>query len=123
LPSRALLPKALSRPPITAVGSSPARSRTSATIDVVVVFPCEPATAMPYRSRISSASISARGITGTWIAPAAATSGLSAPIADDTTTTSADPTLAAAWPVATRMPSVSSRSVTLDRFTSDPLTS
>ena len=41
-PSRALLPKALSRPPITAVGSSPARSSTSAIIDVVVVLPCEP---------------------------------------------------------------------------------
>ena len=36
-PSRALLPKALSRPPITAVGSRPARSSTSAAIDVVVV--------------------------------------------------------------------------------------
>ena len=63
-PSRALLPKALSRPPITAVGSSPARSSTSAIIDVVVVLPCEPATAIENRSRISSASISARGITG-----------------------------------------------------------
>ena len=63
-PSRALLPKALSRPPITAVGSSPARSSISATIDVVVVLPCAPAIAMPNRSRISSASISARGITG-----------------------------------------------------------
>ena len=31
-PSRALLPKALSRPPMTAVGSSPARSRTTAII-------------------------------------------------------------------------------------------
>ena len=46
LPSRALLPKALNRPPITAVGSSPARSSTNAIIDVVVVFPCDPATAI-----------------------------------------------------------------------------
>ena len=46
LPSRALLPKALTRPPMTAVGSSPARSSTNAIIDVVVVFPCEPATAI-----------------------------------------------------------------------------
>ena len=46
-PSLALLPNALSRPPITAVGSRPARSSTSATIDVVVVLPCAPAIAMP----------------------------------------------------------------------------
>ena len=45
-PSRALLPNALSRPPITAVGSRPARSSTSAIIDVVVVLPCAPATAI-----------------------------------------------------------------------------
>ena len=33
-------------------------------MEVVVVFPCAPATAMPYFRRMSSASISARGITG-----------------------------------------------------------
>ncbi len=70
-PSRALLPNALRRPPMTAVGSRPARSSISATIEVVVVLPCAPAMAMPTRSRISSASISARGITGTWRARAA----------------------------------------------------
>ncbi len=37
---------------------------TVATSEVVVVLPCEPAMAMPYFRRISSASISARGITG-----------------------------------------------------------
>ena len=62
-PSRALLPNELTRPPITAVGSRPATSSTSAIIDVVVVLPCAPATAMPWRSRISSASSSARGTT------------------------------------------------------------
>jgi hypothetical protein len=46
-PSRALLPKALNRPPITAVGSSPARSSTSATIEVVEVLPWAPAMAIP----------------------------------------------------------------------------
>ena len=45
-PSRALLPKARSAPPITAVGSRPARSSTSAIIDVVVVLPCAPPTAI-----------------------------------------------------------------------------
>src|SRR5256885_13093537 len=46
------------------VGSKCAAARTDATSEVVVVFPCAPATAIPYLSRISSASISARGITG-----------------------------------------------------------
>ena len=94
-PSRALLPKALSRPPITAVGSRPARSSTSAIIEVVLVLPCAPATAMPKRSRISSASISARGITGTRRSRACDSSGLSALTADEYTTTSASPTLPA----------------------------
>ena len=49
---------------MTTVGSSPAARSTVATSDVVVVLPCEPATAMPYFMRISSASISARGMTG-----------------------------------------------------------
>ena len=43
----------------------PGRARARcATIEVVVVLPCEPAMAMPYFRRISSASISARGMTG-----------------------------------------------------------
>ena len=92
-PSRALLPNALSRPPITAVGSSPARSSTSAIIDVVVVLPCAPATAMPKRSRISSASISARGITGMWRATRLGDFRVARPHRRrDTTTTSASPT-------------------------------
>ena len=49
---------------MTTVGSSAAARSTVATSDVVVVLPCEPAMAMPYFTRISSASISARGITG-----------------------------------------------------------
>ena len=44
--------------------------------DVVVVLPWAPATAMPYFMRISSLSISARGITGICRARAASTSGL-----------------------------------------------
>jgi hypothetical protein len=82
-PRRALLPKALSLPPMTAVGSSPACSSTSAIIDVVLVLPCAPATAMPDRRRISSASISARGMTGTCRCRASAISGLSSRIADE----------------------------------------
>jgi hypothetical protein len=96
-----LLPNALSRPPITAVGSRPARSSISAIIDVVVVLPCAPATAIAKRRRISSASISARGITGIFRRTASTTSGFRAFTADVTTTTSAPLTCSAAWPIAT----------------------
>jgi hypothetical protein len=37
------VPSAFTLPPTTTVGSSPAARRTVATIDVVVVLPCEPA--------------------------------------------------------------------------------
>ena len=39
-------------------------ARTAAIMLVVVVLPCMPATAMPYLRRMSSASISARWMTG-----------------------------------------------------------
>src|SRR5262249_19748151 len=81
-------PPAATAPPMTAVGSRPARSSTSAIIDVVVVFPCAPATAIAKRSRISSASISARGMTGTWRRSASTTSGFVRLTADEITTTS-----------------------------------
>ena len=51
--------------------------------EVVVVLPWVPATAMAYLSRISSASISARGITGVCRARASATSTLSRATADE----------------------------------------
>jgi hypothetical protein len=54
---------------------------------VVVVLPCVPATAMEYRKRISSPSISARATTGIRCANAASISGLPRAIALDTTTT------------------------------------
>src|SRR5256886_8724291 len=60
LPSRAVVPIWLTFPPITNVGSRCAAASTEATIEVVVVLPCAPATAIPYFNRISSANISAR---------------------------------------------------------------
>src|SRR3990172_6021374 len=63
-PSFALVSRPLRRPPMTIVGSSPPSARTVASMEVVVVLPWVPATATPYLRRISSASISARGITG-----------------------------------------------------------
>src|SRR5262249_3642192 len=78
LASLALLPIVFKSPPTTIVGSKPALSRTVAIIDVVVVFPWVPATAMLYFNRASSASISARGITGILRQWASTISGFSA---------------------------------------------
>ena len=72
---------------------------STAIIVVVVVLPWLPATATPSLTRISSPSISARGMTGMSRARAAATSGLSARTALDTTTTSARATFSARWPM------------------------
>ncbi len=63
-PRRAFEPSALTLPPTTTVGSSPAARSTVATSEVVVVLPCEPAMRTQYFTRISSASISARGMMG-----------------------------------------------------------
>ncbi len=51
--------------------------------EVVVVLPWEPATAMPSCSRITSASISARGITGILRRSASSSSGLLPRTADE----------------------------------------
>jgi hypothetical protein len=76
---------------------------------VVVVLPCVPAMAMPCLKRMSSASIIARGTTGTCSSRARATSGLSAFTAEETTTASAWATFPAACPIATFTPSVRRR--------------
>ena len=91
-------------PPLITVGSKPAASSTQATRLVVVVLPWVPPTATAQRSRISSASISARRTTGTSLARAAMTSGLSFLTAVLTTTTWALATLAASCPMAMGMP-------------------
>ncbi len=72
---------------MTTVGSRPPLWKIEAIIDVVDVLPCAPATATPYFIRISSASISARRMIGICSWRAAATSGLSSPTAEETTTT------------------------------------
>ena len=64
-----------SLPPITTVGSRPALCARWATMAVTVVFPWEPATATEDFRRMSSASISARGMTGIPALFAASTSG------------------------------------------------
>ena len=73
-------------------------------------------------SRISSASISARRTTGSRLARAAISSGLSRLMAEETTTTSAPSMFSALWPISTRMP-MSRRRLTLAlSATSEPVT-
>jgi hypothetical protein len=91
-PRRAPEPSTPSRPPTTTVGSRPPLSRIIATIDVVVVLPWLPATATPYFRRMSSASISARGMTGMPRRRASTTSGLVGRTAVEITTTCAPST-------------------------------
>ena len=87
-----------------------------------MVFPCVPAMATQLFNRISSASISARRTTGRRFARAAASSGLSRLIAEETTTTSAPSTFAAAWPIATVTPLARSRLTLAFSATSEPVT-
>ncbi len=91
-------------------------------MEVVVVLPCAPATAMPYFRRISSASISARGMTGIFFLCASTTSGLSDLIAEDVTTTCAPSTFAALCPSWIVAPRFCSRSVMFDGLVSEPET-
>src|SRR5215471_4014062 len=91
-----------------------------AVIDVVVVFPWLPATAMPYFRRISSASSSPRGMTGICMRRASCTSGFCSSTAELTTRARAPSMFEAAWPSKTRAPISARRSVIGDSFTSEP---
>ena len=122
VPSLALLPLLLSFPPITKVGSKPPLANTLAVSEVVVVLPCVPATAMPWRKRINSVSMMARGTTGICRARAASTSGLSLPTAVETTTTSALVRFFSAWPRYTVAPSFLRFFVAAVWLRSEPLT-
>jgi hypothetical protein len=57
--NRKELPKFSAMPPIRKLGLSPAFSRTQASSEVVVVFPCVPATASECRPRMNSSFITA----------------------------------------------------------------
>ena len=112
LPICALPASERTRPPMTRVGSIRASVSTWPIIEVVVVFPWLPATATPYFMRMSSASISARGITGICRSLAAITSGLENFTAVEITTTErASARLAASWPIWTSAPNDRSRRV------------
>jgi len=122
-PRRALLSKMFNRPPTTAVGSTPAWCSSTAIMEVVLVLPWVPVTATANFIRISSPSISARGITGIRSSRARRTSGLSGPMAVETTTTSAPSGWPAACPAATRAPRRASRRVISVSRRSEPDTS
>ncbi|MBA7665791.1 hypothetical protein ES703_73865 [subsurface metagenome] len=114
-------PHMFNLPPITTVGSRPPCVRIEAIILVVVVFPCAPATAIPYFSLISSASISARGITGMDCSLASTNSGLSSFTAEEKTTTSAAPTFSGLCPRNIWPPRSERCSVTSVLLVSEPL--
>jgi hypothetical protein len=122
VPSAAAEPSTLSLPPTITVGSRPAVRSTVATSEVVVVLPCVPAMAMPSCRRISSASISARRMTGMPRARARRISGLSGAIAEENTTTSALATWPASWPMCTVAPRLCRRRVISLAAASEPLT-
>ncbi len=122
-PSLAFEPVALSRPPITTVGSRPAPDTIAEIREVVVVFPCAPATRILYLRRPNSASISALGITGMDFRRASRTSMLSSLTAEEITTTCALSTLSGLCPIYTLIPISLSLLVLSDSLTSDPVTS
>ncbi len=85
-------------------------------------MPWEPATAMPYFIRMSSASISARGMTGILAARAFRTSMLSSWTAEEMTTTSASLRFSSLWPMAIRAPRPARRWVASFSWMSEPET-
>ena len=85
-PHAALVPSARSSPPIRKAGSRPASASASAVIEAVVVFPWVPATAIDRLSLLTSPSRSPRWRIRAPAARALRSSGLSSPIAVDTTT-------------------------------------
>ena len=95
----------------------------TASIDVVVVLPCVPATAIGRSPSIRAASASDRCTTGMPSSAARASSGLSCRIADDTTTQLASSArCSAACPMCTVAPSARSASAVADSLASLPAT-
>ena len=82
-PNFAFAPRLFIIPPLITVGSIPAFSRIHAINDVVVVFPCEPATVIDDLSLITSASIIALEKVGIFFFFAAFSSTLFFLIADE----------------------------------------
>ena len=113
-PALAALPSAPSpgtSPPTKKAGSAPIARSAQTSIAVVVVLPWVPAIAISRFSAQSSASSSPRWIGSTPRSRASASSGLSSPIAVETTTSAPSGRLAASWPTAGSSPAARSRSI------------
>jgi hypothetical protein len=122
-PNAALLPTSFTSPPITKLGDHPARRRIRASIDALVVFPCEPATAIVLRVAASAASAAARCRTGIPRSIAVRSSTLRNGIAVEYTTASASAgTYSARLPTFTATPAAARRSSTAELLMSEPLT-
>ncbi len=107
---RKLVPKFSAMPPIRKSGESPARSSTHETIEVVVVFPCVPATTTEWRPRISSSLIvAAADVYGIRASSTCSTSAFPRGMALPTTTRSGiGSRCAGSYPLRTGMPSSAS---------------
>ena len=117
------MPVVDSTPPMTKDGSTPQACSATVVIDVVVVFPCVPATATARRSTMSEARAPERCRIRSPRRWASTSSGLSLRMAEEMTSVSASPRLSAECPIITVAPRVRSTSTTLDSFASDPETS
>ena len=106
-PQSAFRPVVRSAPPIRYAGSIPMRSSAWAIIDVVVVFPCAPPTAIVRFRRLICSSRSARGRSGSPRWCAATRSAFESGIALEWNTSTSSPggTFAASWPTWTATPS------------------
>ena len=108
-PQAALVPRERSSPPIRKAGSRPQALSTWAIMPQVVVLPWVPDTAIECLRRETWPSIRPRWITGAPAARAATSSGLSSPMAVETTTSAPSGRLAASWPIAGSMPAARRR--------------
>ena len=116
------VPISLTSPPMMNDGLRPASTSARASIELVVVLPCVPATAMVRRLEAMAGRISPRLTTGTPRSSAARTSGLLSRMADEMATRAASPMLAGSWPMATGTPSARSLATTGPSRRSDPVT-
>ncbi len=104
-------PRPGASPPMKKAGSAPSPRSAQASIAVVVVLPCVPATAISRFSPHSSASSSPRRRRSWPRSRASASSGLSAPIAVETITSAPSGRLSASWPTTGASPAARSRSI------------
>ena len=119
-PSRALVPRAAMRAPTAKDGSAPAASSITAIIELVVVLPWVPATAIVRWTPMAAARASERCRTRSPRARAAASSGLDSRMAVEITTVSACSMFSAAWGTKTRAPFSRSASSTGPSLASEP---